>query len=187
MEEVSMLKKATRKSNAKKSAPLKSDKKKVVKKTVTKKSKVKKALKKKTPKKKTSVKKKTLGKRSPNKSIKKSAITTNQMALSNVFAVEPGPPSQVLPPVEEPSRHEEAIGIVTHYYSHLGVAIIQINKGVLKTGDTVHIIGHSIDFTQPVESMEFEHKHIDQAEAGQNIGLRVKEHTREHDIVYLIK
>jgi hypothetical protein len=187
MEETYMLKKAKRKSNAKKSAPLKSDKKKVAKKSATKKSKVKNALKKKTLKKKTSIKKKTLGKKSLKKSIKKSAITTNQMAPSNVFVIEPGPPSQVLPPVEEPSRHEEAIGTVTHYYSHLGVAIVQINKGVLKTGDTVHIIGHSVDFTQPVESMEFEHKHVDQAEAGQNIGLRVKEHTREHDIVYLIK
>jgi len=104
-----------------------------------------------------------------------------------VFAIEPGPPPQGLPPVEEPSQHEEAIGTVSHYYSHLGVAIVQINKGKLKTGDTIHIKGHSADFTQPVESMEYEHQHIDQAEAGQNIGLRVKDHTREHDIVYLVK
>jgi len=89
--------------------------------------------------------------------------------------------------VEEPSQHEEAIGTVTHYYDHLGVAIVQINKGTLKTGDTVHIKGHTADFTQSVESMEYEHQHIDQAEAGQNIGLLVKDHVREHDIVYLVK
>ncbi len=76
---------------------------------------------------------------------------------------------------------------MTHYYSHLGVAIVQINKGPLKTGDTVHLKGHAVDFTQPVESMEYEHQRIDQAEAGQIIGLRVKNHAREHDIVFLVK
>ncbi len=144
-------------------------------------------MKKKAVKKKTVVKKKALGEKPFKKTVKKSAVKTKRAAPSKSFAIEPGPPPQGLPPVEEPSQHEEAIGIVSHYYSHLGVAIVQINKGKLKTGDTVHIKGHTADFTQPVESMEYEHQHIDQAEAGQNIGLRVKDPTREHDIVYLVK
>ena len=76
---------------------------------------------------------------------------------------------------------------MTHYYSHLGVAIVQINNGTLKTGDSIHIQGHTTDFTQPVESMELEHQHIDQAAIGQIVGLRVKDEARVHDIVYLIK
>jgi len=182
-----MPKKATSKSTAKKSAPRKSAKKTAAKKTIRKKSAVKKVLKKKPIKKKSAVKKKTLREKPLKKTVKKSAVKAKQAAPSTLFAIEPGPPPQGLPPVEEPSQHEEAIGTVTHYYSHLGVAIVQINNGKLKTGDTVHIKGHSSDFTQPVESMEYEHQHIDQAEAGQNIGLRVKDHTREHDIVYLVK
>ena len=76
---------------------------------------------------------------------------------------------------------------MTHYYSHLGVAIVQINNGSLKTGDRIHIQGHTTDFTQPVESMELEHQRIDQAATGQVVGLRVKDEARVHDIVYLIK
>jgi GTPase len=187
MEEVFMPKKAKSKTTAKKSASRKPIKKTAAIKTIRKKSAVKKVSEKKPIKKKTSVKKKALGAKPVNKSVKKSAVKAKQAAKSTLFAIEPGPPPQGLPPVEEPSQHEEAIGTVSHYYSHLGVAIVQINKGKLKTGDTVHIKGHTADFTQPVESMEYEHQHIDQAEAGQNIGLRVKDHTREHDIIYLVK
>jgi hypothetical protein len=175
--------KAKNKTTTKKSASQKPVKKTAPKKTIRKKSAVKKVMKKKAVKKITVVKKKALGK----KPVKKTAVKAKRAAPSKAFVIEPGPPPQGLPPVEEPSQHEEAIGIVSHYYSHLGVAIVQINKGKLKTGDTIHIKGHSADFTQPVESMEYEHRHIDQAEAGQNIGLRVKDPTREHDIVYLVK
>jgi len=101
--------------------------------------------------------------------------------------VQPGPPPGSVPPVEEPSLLEEAIGIVTHYYSHLGVAVVQVNKGSLKTGDRIHIRGHSTDFTQTVASMEYEHQHVDQASAGQSVGLKIADHAREHDIVYLVK
>jgi len=182
-----MLKKSPKKNMSKKSVSRKINQDKVAKKIDTKKSALIKVVKKKTTKKKTALKKTALGKRPLHKTTSKSELITNKMESLAMFTVEPGPASQALPPVEEPSRHEEAIGTVTHYYSHLGVAIVQINKGSLKTGDTVHITGHSVDFTQPVESMEYEHQHIDQAEVGQSIGLRVKEHTREHDIVYLIK
>ena len=101
--------------------------------------------------------------------------------------VEPGPPSRTMPPLEEPASNEEAIGTVTHYYSHLGVAVIQLNKGTLKTGTTIHVKGHVTDFKQSVESMEYEHQHINQASAGQSVGLKVKDHVREHDIVFLMK
>ncbi len=101
--------------------------------------------------------------------------------------VAPGPPPIAMPPVEEPASNEEAIGTVTHYYSHLGVAVIQINKGTLRTGNTIHVKGHTTDFTETVGSMEFEHQHIDQASAGQSVGLKVRDHAREHDIVYLVK
>jgi hypothetical protein len=101
--------------------------------------------------------------------------------------VQPGPPPGDVPPVEEPSLLEEAIGVVTHYYSHLGVAVVQLNKGSLKTGDRIHITGHTTDFTQTVGSMEYEHQHVDQASAGQSVGLKIADHAREHDIVYLVK
>ncbi len=81
---------------------------------------------------------------------------------------------------------EEEIGRVTHYFSHLAVAVVDITNGTLNVGDTIHIKGHTSDFTQKVESMQIEHDSIESAKTGQSIGLRVKEHVREHDVVYKV-
>ncbi|MFA5072783.1 MAG: EF-Tu/IF-2/RF-3 family GTPase [Nitrospirota bacterium] len=87
----------------------------------------------------------------------------------------------------EPGSQEEAVGTVTHYYSHLQVAVIQLNKGMIRVGDTIHIKGTTSDSTQIVESMEYEHQPLTEAVAGQSVGLRVKDIVREHDIVYIVK
>ncbi len=81
----------------------------------------------------------------------------------------------------------ERIGVVTHYFNHLSVAILKLEKGVLRVGDLIHIRGHTSDFSQPVESMEIDHVHVNEARPGQSFGLRVKEHAREHDVVYKAK
>lgn len=135
--------------------------------------------------------KKVSGKRTVKKAAKKPSTTRHRAPKKEIekriLPVEPGPPPGSIPPVEEPMRQEEAIGIVTHYYSHLGVGVVQVNKGSLRTGDTIHVKGHATDFTQTVESMEYEHLHTDQARAGQSVGLKVVDHVREHDIVFLVK
>ena len=143
---------------------------------------------KKTAKKK-AAKKKLLKKRVVKKPAKKKAAKNviNEAIPTKTIMVEPGPPPGSIPPVEEPAHSEKAIGTVTHYYSHLNVAVIQLYNGTITTGDTIRVSGHSTDFTQQVESMEYEHQHVDQATAGQCVGLMVKDHAREHDIVYLVK
>jgi translation elongation factor EF-Tu-like GTPase len=136
------------------------------------------------------VKKKDLKKKSPpaKKNAKKKPLTARKKTATPASVmVEPGPPPRTIPPVEEPFANEAAIGTVTHYYSHLNVAVVQINKGTLRVGDTIHLKGNTTDLAQTVESMEYEHAHIDQAGAGQSVGIRVNDHVREHDIVYLVK
>lgn len=81
---------------------------------------------------------------------------------------------------------EERVGIVIHYFSHLSVAIIRMERGSLREGDTVHIKGHTSDFRQRVESMEIDHVHLMQVGAKQEFGMRVVEHAREHDVVYKV-
>ena len=93
----------------------------------------------------------------------------------------PKPAAPAIPP------GTERIGIVTHYYSHLSVAIVQLETGNLRVGDFIHIKGHTSDFSQPIESMEIDHVHVSEARPGQSFGLRVKEHAREHDVVYKAK
>ena len=78
---------------------------------------------------------------------------------------------------------EVQVGEVTHYYGHIGVAIVHVESGELKVGDTIHVKGHTTDFTQAVKSMQLEHESVEEAKVGQSVGIKVKEHAREHDVV----
>ena len=77
---------------------------------------------------------------------------------------------------------EERVGIVSHYYDKIGVAAVVL-EGELAVGDTIHIKGHSTDFTQKMESIQIENKNVERAKEGDNVGIKIKEHAREHDIV----
>jgi putative protease len=81
---------------------------------------------------------------------------------------------------------EQKIGVVTHYFGKIGVTIIKIEEGELKVGDTIHIKGHTSDFTQKIESMELEHKVIQEGKVGDSVGLKVSEHAREGDVAYKV-
>ena len=81
---------------------------------------------------------------------------------------------------------EKRIGVVTHYFGKITVAILKIEEEGLKIGDTIHFKGHTSDFTQKVESMELEHKVVQEAKVGDPIGIKVSEHTREGDVVYKV-
>ncbi len=81
---------------------------------------------------------------------------------------------------------EQLIGKVTHYFSKAGVAAITITDGELNVGDTIHVVGHTSNFTQTVDSMQVEHAGVPSAKPGDQVGLRVIEHAREHDNVYRV-
>ncbi len=77
-------------------------------------------------------------------------------------------------------------GKVTHCYDTIGVAAIEVSD-YIEVGNLIHIKGHTTDFEQKVESMQIEHQSVAKAMKGQVIGLKVKEHVREHDLVYRVE
>jgi len=81
---------------------------------------------------------------------------------------------------------EQLIGKVSHYFSKAQVAAIEITDGQLVVGDTIHVVGHTSDFTQKIESMQMENQAVQSAQAGDQIGVKVVEHAREHDKVYRV-
>ncbi len=87
----------------------------------------------------------------------------------------------------EKEKKEELIGEITHYFDKIGVGVVEIKKGKLLVGDTIHLKGATTDFEQVVESMQIEHEQVQQAKKGDAIGLKVKERVREGDKVYLVK
>jgi putative protease len=80
---------------------------------------------------------------------------------------------------------EEEIGTVEHFFNHISVAAIGLT-GQLQVNDTIHIVGATTDFTQPVASMEIDRQSIDVATAGQSVGIKTLHRVREGDIVYKI-
>lgn len=78
---------------------------------------------------------------------------------------------------------EKEIGRITHYYGHLGVGIVELTDN-LKVGDSIHIKGHSEDFTQAVDSIQVEHACVPEAKAGESIGIKVVNKVHPHDKVY---
>lgn len=78
---------------------------------------------------------------------------------------------------------EEEIGRISHYFSKINVGILELTKGEVLIGDTIHIKGHTTDFYQKVQSMQKEHSPVESAKAGQAIGLKVEGDVRERDLV----
>ena len=81
---------------------------------------------------------------------------------------------------------EVKIGEVVHYFGKISVAAIKLADGDLKAGDTIHIKGHTSDFTQKIESIQIEHNSVTEAKKGADIGIKVSEHVREKDVVYKV-
>ena len=81
---------------------------------------------------------------------------------------------------------EREVGAISHYYTKIGVAVIELSD-TLKVGDTIHVKEATSDFTQKVNSMQIEHKGVEEAKKGESIGLKVKEHAREHDKVFVVE
>ena len=80
----------------------------------------------------------------------------------------------------------ERIGVVTHYFSHLSVAVVKLESARLRVGDTIHVRGHTTDFKQRIDSLQVNHASVPEVGPGDDFGLKVREHAREHDIVYKV-
>ena len=80
---------------------------------------------------------------------------------------------------------EEEIGRVRDYFARIGVAGIDLT-GRLKVDDTIHIQGHTTDLQQAVDSMQIEHEDVQEAKAGDAIGIKVPDRCRGGDSVYKV-
>lgn len=79
---------------------------------------------------------------------------------------------------------EKAIGKITHFYTKIGVGIIELSSP-LKVGDKIKIKGHSTDIEQDVDSIQVDHAEVEEAKKGDVIGLKVSDKVREGDEVFI--
>jgi len=91
------------------------------------------------------------------------------------------------PASPKPKRGEpKPIGKITHYYGGLGVAIVKFNKTV-KTGIKLHFKGVTTDFQETANSIQYDHKPIEAAKKGQEVGIKVGDKVREGDQVFEVE
>jgi hypothetical protein len=81
---------------------------------------------------------------------------------------------------------EEKIGEVVKFFAKPSVAAVKITKGELHIRDTIKIFGHTTDVTHIVDSMEVNNQSVDQAVAGDYIGIKVADRVRPGDEVFKV-
>ncbi len=81
---------------------------------------------------------------------------------------------------------EEKIGIVHHFFTNVSVAAVKIIGGELKIGDTIHVVGAHTDYKQKIESMQIDRNPVEKVTEGDDVGIKLNDKAREHDIVYKI-
>jgi putative protease len=78
---------------------------------------------------------------------------------------------------------EEIIGKVADFFARPVVAAIELTAD-LKVGDKVRIKGHTTDLELTVDSMQINNVGVEEATAGDNVGVKVSERVRKGDTVY---
>ena len=81
---------------------------------------------------------------------------------------------------------EELVGVVEKFFAQPGVAAVKVTRGTIKKGDTLRYIGHTTNFIDQVASMQVDNQPVEEAKAGDFIGVKVKERVRESDKVYKV-
>lgn len=80
---------------------------------------------------------------------------------------------------------KKLIGKISHYYPKISVAVVDLTDK-LRVGDKILIERGSQTFEQTVDSIQIEHKNIPMAKAGDSIGLKVIEPTKEGANVFKV-
>ena len=78
------------------------------------------------------------------------------------------------------------VGEVFHYFPKAGVAAIRVTETPVRVGDTLLFQGPSTNFDQTVDSLEIDKVKVEQATAGQSVGIKVRDRARPGDYVYKI-
>lgn len=80
---------------------------------------------------------------------------------------------------------EQQIGQVSDFFARPSVAAIELTAE-LKVGDKIHFQGHTTNLEMIVESMQINNANVQQANAGDPVGVKVAERVRKGDSVYKI-
>lgn len=75
------------------------------------------------------------------------------------------------------------IGVISNYFNKISVAVVELTD-TLKVGDRIKIVGGETEVEQTVDSIQIEHENIQEAKAGDSIGLKINGKVRKGYKVY---
>jgi putative protease len=126
--------------------------------------------------KKTAKKKSALKKRPAKKAVKKTKKAAKKQARKPAAA-----PKTIVPP----PANGKLLGRVEDFFSHINVIALTLN-GSLAKGAKLHILGHTTNLEQAVDSMQINHQPVNKAPAKSSVGIKVNDKVRRGDYVYLV-
>ena len=80
---------------------------------------------------------------------------------------------------------EEEIGKVSDFFARPVVAGVELTAP-LKLGDRIHIKGHTTDLELTVDSMQINNVNVNEAKAGDSVGIKISERVRRGDSVWKV-
>jgi selenocysteine-specific translation elongation factor len=80
---------------------------------------------------------------------------------------------------------EELVGSVSDFFARPVVAGIDLT-GTIKVGDKIKIKGHTTEVEFSIDSMQIDNIFVQEAKAGDSIGIKVPDRVRKGDSVYKV-
>jgi len=78
------------------------------------------------------------------------------------------------------------VGKITHYFDKIQVGVLLITDGEVRAGDTIRIGEEGVGFEQKVESLQIDHKPVDNIKVGEEAGLKLSSAAKQGDLVYKV-
>ncbi len=75
-----------------------------------------------------------------------------------------------------------AAGEVTHWYDHIGVAVVKLSKG-LSVGDKIKVKHGDSEVEDTVISMQLDHKDLESAKKGQEVAIKISNKAKVGSII----
>ena len=83
-------------------------------------------------------------------------------------------------------KKEKPVGVVTHWYDKIGVAVVKLS-GKLNKGDKIKIKRGEEEFEETVASLQIDHKDVASAKKGDDAAIKLGGRAKEGAEVFLSK
>lgn len=78
------------------------------------------------------------------------------------------------------------VGVITHFFPHVSAAVVKL-EAALKKGDRIKIVAaNGNEFEQEVSSIQIDRVEIEEAKAGDEVGMKVDQKVHEGMKVFKI-